>query len=344
MRLIRVDSVKFGLLLTAVHDAGVPPAQQIAEHRELVQLADQLGFDVMVCGQHFLGTELRYYQPVPYLTHMAQFGPSMRVATGILLLAMLSPVQVAEELATLDVVTGGRATLGVAVGYADKEFVALGVDKADRGPRFDEAIELIKALWTGDPVEHAGRFFRFDGTAQASVLPEQKPRPPIWVGGNSKAAVRRAARTGDAWYVPPFPTHAALKELLEVFAEERVRHGLPPAPELPVRREVIVSDSKEEARKGAAMRSKARYRTYLQWGLGADLADTGGSFGEANEEETDGRFFLGPPEEIAASLARLRDETGMTHFVFKPQWPGLPHAEAMAQLEQFGTEVVPLFH
>ena len=115
-----------------------------------------------------------------------------------------------------------------------------------------------------------------------------------------------------------------------------------PAPELPIRREVIVSDSKEEARRGAEMRSRARYRTYLQWGLGGDLADTGGSFAEANEEETSGRFFLGPPEEIAASLARLRDEVGMTHFVFKPQWPGLPHAEAMAQLERFGTEVVPL--
>ena len=331
--------MKFGLLLTAVHDASTPAAQQIAEHRELVRAADELGFDVMVCGQHFLGTELRYFQPVPYLTHMAQFGPNMRVATGILLLAMLNPVQVAEEIATLDVVTGGRATLGVAVGYADKEFVALGVDKADRGPRFDEAIGLIERIWTGEPIDHHGRFFHIDGM-QASVLPEQKPRPPIWVGGNSKPAVRRAARSGDAWYVPPFPTHDALKELLEVFGEEREKHGRPPAPELPIRREVIVSDSKEEARQGAAMRSKARYRTYLQWGLGGDLADTGGSFGDANEEETDGRFFLGPPEEIAASLTRLRDETGMTHFVFKPQWPGLPHAEAMRQLERVGTAVM----
>lgn len=334
--------MKFGLLLTAVHDASTPPAQHVEEHRELVRTADELGFEVMVAGQHFIGTELRYYQPVPYLTHMAQFGPNMRVATGILLLAMLSPVQVAEEMATLDVVTGGRAILGVAVGYADREFVALGVEKADRGPRFDEAIAIVKALWTGEPVEHEGRFFRFEGQARASVLPLQEPRPPIWVGGNSRPAVRRAARTGDAWYVPPFPTHDALRELLEVFAEERAKHELPPARELPIRREVIVSDSKEEARRGAERRSRARYRTYLQWGLGGDLADTGGSFAEANEDETSGRFFLGAPEEIAASLARLRDEVGMTHFVFKPQWPGLPHAEAMAQLERFGTEVMPL--
>jgi alkanesulfonate monooxygenase SsuD/methylene tetrahydromethanopterin reductase-like flavin-dependent oxidoreductase (luciferase family) len=333
--------MKFGLLLTSAHNATTPPAQHIDEHRELVRTADELGFEVIVCGQHFLGKELRYYQPVPYLTHMAQFAPNMRVATGILLLSMLSPVQVAEEIATLDVVTGGRAILGAAVGYADKEFVALGVEKADRGPRFDEAIELIKRIWTGETIDHEGRFFRIDGM-QTSVLPLQTPRPPIWIGGNSNAAVRRAARTGDTWYVPPFPTHDALRQLLELFGEEREKLGLPPAPELPIRREVIVSESKVEARKGAAMRSKARYQTYLEWGLGNDLADTGGGFGEANEEEADGRFYLGPPEEIAAALSRLRDDTGMTHFVFKPQWPGLPHAEAMRQLERFGTEVVPL--
>src|SRR3954469_22927859 len=105
--------MRYGLLLTSAHDASTPPAQHIAEHRELVETADQLGFDVVVAGQHFLGTELRYYQPIPYLTHMSRFAPNMRVATGILLLSMLHPVQVAEDMATLDVVTGGRAIMGV---------------------------------------------------------------------------------------------------------------------------------------------------------------------------------------------------------------------------------------
>jgi alkanesulfonate monooxygenase SsuD/methylene tetrahydromethanopterin reductase-like flavin-dependent oxidoreductase (luciferase family) len=334
--------VKFGLLLTAVHDARVPPGQQVAEHRELVRTADELGFDVIVCGQHFLGAELRYYQPIPYLTHMAQFGPRMRVATGILLLSMLNPVQVAEEVATLDVVTGGRATLGVAVGYADREFAALGVDKSVRGPRFEEALQVIETLWSGEEIRHQGTFFHLEGPVRASVLPQQRPRPPIWIGGNTTVAVRRAARLGDAWYAPPFPTHTALGGLCRVFAEERNRHGLPPAREFPVRREVIVADSKEEARRGAEMRSRARYRTYLSWGLGADLADTGGSFGEADDAETEGRFLLGPAEEVAAALARLRDDTGMTHFILKPQWPGLPHAEAMRQLDLIGTKVLPL--
>jgi hypothetical protein len=92
------------------------------------------------------------------------------------------------------------------------------------------------------------------------------------------------------------------------------------------------------------MRSRARYQTYLQWGLaqGGDLKDAGGGFADADDAEAEGRFLLGPPEGIAEGRVRLRDEVGMTHFVFKPQWPGLPHSEAMAQLEAFGTRVMPL--
>ena len=336
--------MRYGILLTAVHDASTPPAQQVAEHRELVETSAQLGFDVVVCGQHFLGTELRYYQPVPYLTHMAAFAPAMRVATGIVLLSMLNPVQVAEDVATLDVVTGGRATFGAAVGYSPREFQAFGVDRRDRASRFEEAIELIEKLWSGEEVHHEGRHFQLEAGVKPSVLPVQRPRPPIWIGGQSAPAVKRAARLGNAWYVPPFPTHDALRELRAVFDEERERAGQPPAAEFPVRRELLVADSREEARRGAAMRSRARYRTYLQWGLaeGGDLKDAGGGFAEADDAEAEGRFLLGPAEDVAASLARLRDDIGMTHFVFKPQWPGLPHVEAMRQLERFGTDVLPL--
>jgi len=336
--------MRAGILLTAVHDASTPPAQQVAEHRELVQTAEQLGFDLIVCGQHFLGTELRYYQPVPYLTHMATAAPSMRVATGIILLSMLNPVQVAEDVATLDVVSGGRATFGAAVGYSPREFQAFGVERGQRVARFEEALGLIKKLWSGEEIEHTGAHFRLEGPVRPSVLPAQRPRPPIWLGGQAAGAVRRAARLGDAWYAPPFPTHDALRHLRQLFVEERDRAGLPPAAEFPVRRELLIADSKVEARRGAAMRSRARYRTYLQWGLaqGGDLDDAGGGFGQADDAEAEGRFLLGSPAEVAEGLARLRDEVGMTHFVLKPQWPGLPHAEAMHQLERFGNEVLPL--
>lgn len=336
--------MRAGILLTAVHDASTPPEQQVAEHRELVQTAEQLGFDLIVCGQHFLGTELRYYQPIPYLTHMATAAPTMRVATGIILLSMLNPVQVAEDVATLDVLSGGRATFGAAVGYSPREFQAFGVERGDRVARFEEALALIKKLWSGQEIVHTGEHFQLEGAVRPAVVPAQKPRPPIWLGGQAAGAVRRAARLGDAWYAPPFPTHDALRQLRELFVEERERAGLRPASEFPVRRELLIAESKVQARRGAARRSRARYRTYLQWGLaqGGDLEDSGGGFARADDAEAEGRFLLGSPEQVAEGLARLRDEVGMTHFVFKPQWPGLPHAEAMGQLELLGTKVLPL--
>lgn len=332
------------ILLDAVHDASTPPEQQLAEHRELLETAAQLGLDGIVCGQHFLGTEMRYYQPVPYLAHLAHFAPAMRIVLGIVLLPLLNPVQVAEDVATLDVVTGGRVTLGGGMGYSDRELHAFGIDRSERAARFEESLDLVKRLWSGEPVDHEGRFFQVDPGTRPSVLPLQRPRPPIWIGGQTRAAVRRAARLADAWYAPPFTTTAALRQLASTFAEERERNGLAPATEFPVRRELLVAATKEEARRGMDARSRARHEVYLRWGLAdhGNLRDAGGSFAEQMEEEADGRFLLGPAEDCAAGLARLRDEVGMTHFVFKPQWLGLPHVEAMRQLEAFGTGVLPL--
>ena len=89
--------MKFGILATPIYGKETDPAVQFAEHKELLQLAEQLGFDTIVAGQHFLGTELRYYQPVPYLTYLSTFTPSMEVAIGIILLSLVNPVETAEQ-------------------------------------------------------------------------------------------------------------------------------------------------------------------------------------------------------------------------------------------------------
>jgi alkanesulfonate monooxygenase SsuD/methylene tetrahydromethanopterin reductase-like flavin-dependent oxidoreductase (luciferase family) len=328
--------LRYGILLTAVHGGDAPPERQLAEHRELVSLADQLGFGVMVAGQHFLGGELRYYQPIPYLAHMAQHAPRLQVATGIILLSVVNPVDIAEQLATLDALTGGRAIFGAGLGYSDREFSAFGVDKRTRVGRFEEALELIKALWSGERVDHRGRHFVVDG-----VTPSVRPlrTPPVWIGGQAAKAVARAARMADAWYAPPFPTHTGLRELRELFLSERERLGLSVDGDFPVRRELLIAPTVERARQLAHQRSGDRYRTYMNWGLGGDLDGHHEGFGAGT---VDPWFILGPPDECARQLADLRDETGMTHFMFKPQWPGLPHAEAMSQLEAFGTQVMPL--
>lgn len=333
--------MKFGTVITPVWGKETDPQVQFAQHREVVQLAEQLGFSSMVAGQHFLGGELRYYQPITYLTYMSQFAPSMDVVIGIVLLSLVNPVELAEQVATMDAVTGGKAVLGVGLGYSDHEFRAFGIPRETRIKRFEEGVELIKALWSGDEVNFKGEMFEVEGVSP-SVLPVRKPRPPIWAAGQAEKPVRRAARLADAWYPPPFPTHEGLAHLRKIFLEERERCGLPLDGDFPVRRELVIADSRAEARKMAAKRSAARYDLYVKWGMGDRLNKETKGLGSQADEDIDARFILGSPEDCAEQLDALRRDLGMTHFILKPQWLGMPHAEALKQIELFGTKVMPL--
>jgi alkanesulfonate monooxygenase SsuD/methylene tetrahydromethanopterin reductase-like flavin-dependent oxidoreductase (luciferase family) len=333
------EPLRFGLQLTSVHPATDPADRHLAEHEELVRLAEQLQFDFIGVGQHFLTPELRYYQPIPYLAHMGSIAPSLRLATFILLLPLHNPIDIAEQMATLDGISGGRAIMGVGLGYADHEFEAFGVAKQERVARFEESLTVIRALWSGSGGKHEGEHFPI-ADLQASALPVQRPGPPIWSAGQTKVAVRRAARTADGWCVPPFLTHAQVVELTACFNEERQRCGLRPALEFPLRREMVIADSMEKAVAGAAARSESRMGTYVKWGMGQDYTSgdlTGVDTGNLKE-----RYVLGSPEDCAAQIDELRQQVGMTHFVIKPQWPGLPHGEAIEQVLRFGSEVVPL--
>lgn len=331
--------MKYGILLTAIHDASTPASQQRREHEELVRAAEELGFDVMVAGQHFLGSELRYFQPIPWLTHMAQVAPSMRVATGIILLSMVNPVAMAEDMATMDALTDGRAIFGAGLGYSAHEFDAFRIGKGERVKRFEESLELIKQLWSGEEVNFDGQFASVHG-ARPSVLPVQEGGIPVWIGGQVEGAVRRAALKGDAWYTPPFPTHDQLASLRALFLRTREEAGLSTDGEFPVRRELLIAPNREKGMEAALERYRARYETYRKWGLSG--ANTPIDTGAELRNEIDEHFFLGSAEECAASLIDLKERLGMTHFMYKPHWVGQSHAEAMRQLELFGTEVMPL--
>jgi alkanesulfonate monooxygenase SsuD/methylene tetrahydromethanopterin reductase-like flavin-dependent oxidoreductase (luciferase family) len=335
--------MKVGIVLTPVHGPETAPAQHIAEHREAAVLAEQLGFSTVVVGQHFLGAELRFYQPIPYLTWLSTAVPSMEVATGIVLLSLVNPVDVAEQMATLDVLSGGKAIFGVGLGYSDHEMGAFGIERKTRVSRFEDSVALIRQLWSGKDVDFASKHFQVT-TARPSVQPIQE-RLPIWIGGQSLPAVRRAGRIGDAWYAAPFCSHDELRELKRAFDEEYAAAGHTTPGEFPVRRDLVIASSRDQAREDAFHRSRARYQTYASWGLdkGADGKESSG-FSQLDADEIDQRFILGTAEDCADQLRQLRADTGMTNFLYKPHWQGYPHLESMRQLEEFGTQVLPLLN
>src|SRR6202035_380990 len=145
-------------------------------------------------------------------------------------LALLNPVQTAEEIATLDVMSAGRVVFGVGIGYREEEFAAFNLQVSDRVPRMLEGLRLIKRLWTEDGVTHQGRYFNLR-EATSTIRPVQKPHPPIWIAANADVAVRRSGRLGYPWFINP---HAALPTIerqwgLYTEALSAAGHGLPAA-------------------------------------------------------------------------------------------------------------------
>ncbi len=150
----------------------------------------------------------------------------LELLTGIFVLPLRHPLLVAKAMATADVLSHGRMNLGIGVGWMREEFDALGVDFAARGRRTDEAIAVMRKVWSGEPVEHEGEFFSF---GPLTVRPPATRSIPIYVGGASEPALRRAARLGDG-FLPPVSTQERTREYVERVAEERAacgRAGLP---------------------------------------------------------------------------------------------------------------------
>lgn len=172
--------------------------------------AEHAGFDSLWTAEHVVLPEPRTPEsPIPAstplldpavaLAHVAGHTKTIRLATGIIILPQRNPVVLAKELASLDVISGGRLIFGLGAGYIPKEFAACGIPFEERGARTDEAIDVLRDLWTAEKPGFDGRFYRYADVDQ-HPRPVQKPHPPIVVGGMSAPAYRRAVTHGDGWY------------------------------------------------------------------------------------------------------------------------------------------------
>jgi probable F420-dependent oxidoreductase len=141
----------------------------------------------------------QWLDPLIVLSMVAGTTERIGLGTSVLVLPYRNPVNLAAEAAALDVLSGGRFILGVGVGWMREEFETLGLDASERGARTDEYIEVLRTLWSDDPARFDGRFVSFDGTVLAT-RPRTEFGPPIWVGGNTDAGLRRALRHGDGWH------------------------------------------------------------------------------------------------------------------------------------------------
>ena len=163
-----------------------------------------------------------------------------------LLVPLHHPVDLAERVATMDIITGGRFALSAALGYRDEEYNAFGLPRRRRVSRYLECLEVMRQLWTQDEVTFHGEHFDLD-RAQMTLRPIQQPHPPIWVAANGDAAIKRAARRGFTWYVNPHATYTNIKRQTELYHATAEAAGSDAPQDLPIARELYVHESREQA-------------------------------------------------------------------------------------------------
>jgi hypothetical protein len=149
---------------------------------------------------HWLTHPMQMLQIMPVMGYVAAHAQGMTIGPNILILPPLNPMHVAEEAATIDVLTGGNYILGIGLGYRQPEFDAFGISLSERAPRFNESIALMRRLWTEERVTHKGRFYTVND-AGISVKPVRPGGPPLYIAGQADVSVKRAARIGDAWLI-----------------------------------------------------------------------------------------------------------------------------------------------
>ena len=244
------------------------------------------------------------------LSFLAGQTSSIKLLASVIVLPLRPPVLTAKILATLDLLCGGRLIVGCGVGWMREEFEALDAPPfEERGAVSDEYILAFKELWTSDNPAFDGKYCRFGGITFLPK-PAQRPYPPIWIGGNSPAAIRRAARLGDAWYPtsgdPEFPL--STPELLSK-AQSRLRRYVERAGREPAEVELVYNASRHNDREA--------------------------------EFEADGRrrVMTGTPEQLAGDIEAFA-ELGVRRFMLNFQEATL--SETLDRMERFATRVMPL--
>ena len=310
------------------------------EALEEVTKAEELGFDSVWMEEHHSVTNHYWPSPLVVLAGFATRTSRLTLGTDILVAAFHNPVRLAEDAAVLDVMSGGRFTLGIAIGYKPDEFSLYGVELEKRGARFEEQLAIIKGLWTQERISFKGAYYTVDGRLEPK--PVTKPHPPIWIGGWGDITLRRAATLADNWI--PGPT-ADLKRLLagkKRFLDNRRAAGRSqPITEWPLTRDLIIADTDRKARELAEAHIMIAYRKEYAGGWRHPFIDA--SIATDLDRLMEDRFIIGGPDQCVRKIRRFVEEYGMTHLICRTFFPGMPHEHIMRELELIAREVAPAF-
>ncbi|MPY69918.1 MAG: LLM class flavin-dependent oxidoreductase [Alphaproteobacteria bacterium] len=332
--------MQYGIAVRGQYHAKDDIRARFEEIVEQAKLAEALGYDSITKTSHYSAHPWQNFQQLPILARLTAETSRLRLNAGIVLLSLHKPLDIAEQLATIDIMSNGRLIFGAALGYRDVEFKGFGTTTKERGKRFTENLIAIKRLWTEDTVDMEGSHFTLDG-ASCCPHPLQKPHPPIWIGANADGALRRAAQYGDCWYINPHNRIDTIQRQLDLYKAALDEFGKPFPDELPMRREVFVAGTRAEAIRLCAPYLKDKYDAYQQWGQQKQMPEGDDDLSMVFEELTANRFIIGSPDDVTEQIAELHKSLGVNHLIMSMQWSDMPQSMVDDAMHLMAEKVFP---
>jgi alkanesulfonate monooxygenase SsuD/methylene tetrahydromethanopterin reductase-like flavin-dependent oxidoreductase (luciferase family) len=331
--------MKFGLFSSAQansHDLGPETGQGFRDYLDYNVEADALGYQSSFSVEHHFTGWNQVSATLMLLMALAMRTKTLRLGTAAIVLPWHHPVLLAEQAATLDLLSGGRFDFGIGKGYRHSEFKGFQIAPDEAEARFEEAIEVMTRAWTSRArFSHCGRFWHFEDIV-VEPPPAQQPHPPLWVAAGSAHSIRRAAARGFNLILDQYASAQTIGERIGIYKAERNAHGLRFDPmQVAVARQLYIA--KDEADKQAAL---ARQAAYTKRTVEVSRAPGGkaGSHVLAYADKAGGteeNALYGTPDEICAMLEALQD-AGVAYVL-------LTIAGGSAQLRRFAREIMPVF-
>lgn len=344
--------MRFGIMNLFPLVEGQSDREVIRDTLEEIQLADELGFDAVWLAEHHFSEYGILGNPITFGMAIAERTKRIQIGTAVLVLPFYDPVRLAEDVALLDVISGGRVVLGVGRGYQPREFAGFRVPLDESKQRYQETLDVLRLALTQEGWSYDGELFQFDDMT-TYPRPLQPGGPTILQGTVSPDSFRVRGEAGEPIITSPnFTPLTLMKRNFDLYREGLKAGGHEfGAFDLPFMQQVWTGEG-DEGRRMAAQAALNYYRTVGKVIPGSDEAlERERKYYEAVQENiklltleqtmTHGGNF-GSPQQVAELIAELRDELGITQYIGWFRIPTLDRLEAMRSMERFATEVMPL--
>jgi luciferase family oxidoreductase group 1 len=304
--------MKFGVLQFFSWSRRIPLETVYQRALERIEIMDQSGYHAVWLAEHHFNT----YSVCPSTTlmgmHVAARTKRLRIGTAVTLAGFYHPLRLAEELALLDNLSGGRLDWGAGRGYDPTEFRAFDVRVEDSAARMKECVDIVLAAFRDGSVNHRGAHWQFE---DIEVLPKpvQKPHPPVWLAASSPESVERAAAAGFSILMDPHSSHDQIGEKRALYARTLAAHGhSPEGREFPTARMIAIAPTDREA--------EAVARAGAEWTIGsyARVPGTPTEPSAAIERYVNDVVIHGSPERVVDQIQSLRERIGLDYLMCAP--------------------------